>query len=1063
VSVIATTLNSGLRNNLEKAVLRARAASETASRNALGVLGVEQKSLPSGLSEDDRTLRIALRAKARQLGGSPDTTEGFDALVADCAYEQWHRMLFGRFLAENGLLIHPEGVPVTIEECEELAPSFGEPDAWMLAARFASQMLPGIFRLDDPCLRVRLAPEGRQALERILAELDRPIFLAEDSLGWVYQFWQSEKNDEVNNSARKIAGADLAAVTQRFTDPYMVRFLLENTLGAWWASRHPHSSLLSKFEYLVRDETEGLAAGRFASWPDEPAELTIIDPACGSGHFLVDAFHLLRLMRMEREGLDAATAGDAVLQENLYGLELDQRCLQISAFALALAGWRSGGYRELPLPNLACVGFPARGNLDRWKASVEKKHSDGLTKAVERLHSLFADADSLGSLLNPAKDAGVGDGDDLPMLISALRDLIAEGRDPVAAVFGSAVAGAATAAELLARRYTLVTTNVPYLAVRKQDEVIRRYCERRFPEGRMDLATSFLMRLFEFCNEGGAVAAVTPQNWLTLTSYEPLRIRLLDRTCVRVVGRLGAGAFQTITGHVVKPALLVFEMDQPEEDALVFFCEADGATSIPDKQRALKGGFSPALQRDVRKTPDSRIVMPASSDAPLLSSVADSSQGMTTGDNARFMAKFWEVDLGDGQWVPLQSTVSRTQPYGGRDWAVRWENGTGRLEEYARANRARLHDAHRRGIPAWGSKGVAVSQMSNLPVTLYGGEIFDSNTAVIVPKNETDLAAIWAYCCSPEFLQHVRSIDQSLKVTNSTFLKLPFEHERWVKQAERLGDLPPPSSDDPTQWLFAGNPVGSISPLQVAVARLVGYRWPRQGPDQLDRFSDNDGIVCLPALSGERPAAERLRGALAAAYGDRWSPALLDRLLTAEGSPGKSLEEWLRDHFFASHCARFQNRPFIWHVGDGRRDGFSALLNYQRLDRRLLERLTYATLGEWLELQRRESAASGAEARLAAAVKLQDRLKLILEGEPPYDIYVRWKPLADQPLGWEPDINDGVRLNIRPFVTAAVLRSRVNVKWGKDKGKDADGSERINDLHLTLAKKRAARAEQEAA
>ena len=100
---------------------------------------------------------------------------------------------------------------------------------------------------------------------------------------------------------------------------------------------------------------------------------------------------------------------------------------------------------------------------------------------------------------------------------------------------------------------------------------------------------------------------------------------------------------------------------------------------------------------------------------------------------------------------------------------------------------------------------------------------------------------------------------------------------------------------------------------------------------------------------------------------------------------------------------------------------------------------------------------AGAEARLAAASKLRRSLELILEGEPPYDIYVRWKSLAEQPIGWDPDVNDGVRVNVRPFVEAGVLRSPFNIHWRKDRGKNPDGSERLNDLHFTNAEKRAAR------
>ena len=139
-------------------------------------------------------------------------------------------------------------------------------------------------------------------------------------------------------------------------------------------------------------------------------------------------------------------------------------------------------------------------------------------------------------------------------------------------------------------------------------------------------------------------------------------------------------------------------------------------------------------------------------------------------------------------------------------------------------------------------------------------------------------------------------------------------------------------------------------------ARLVGYRWPEQAEsDDLDAFADADGIVCLPAVAGEPPAADRVQQLLAAAFGESWSPAKVKELLEQAGSKKKNLADWLRDEFFKQHCALFGNRPFVWHIWDGQRDGFSALVNYHRLDRKTLEKLTYTYLGQdWVERQRAE-------------------------------------------------------------------------------------------------------------
>jgi hypothetical protein len=352
--------------------------------------------------------------------------------------------------------------------------------------------------------------------------------------------------------------------------------------------------------------------------------------------------------------------------------------------------------------------------------------------------------------------------------------------------------------------------------------------------------------------------------------------------------------------------------------------------------------------------------------------------------------------------------------------------------------------------------------MGPLPVSLYLGDYFDTNIAAVVPKNPDHLASIWAFCSSPDFREAVRRIEPAMKATNSALVKVSFDLARWKRIADEQypHGLPAPTTNDPTQWLFQGNPVGSANALQVAAARLLGYRWPNQRQDTLDSCVDDDGLVCIPPVAGATTAVGALREILAAAFGADWRSQREQELIASAGYGGISLDRYIRDAFFEQHCRTFRNRPFIWQVWDGRSDGFSALINYHRLDGPLLDRLIYTYLGAWIDAQRAaaQSGTPGADGRLVAALDLQRRLKLIREGEAPYDIYVRWKPLHQQPIGWEPDLNDGVRLNIRPFVEAGVLRRKFTINWNKDRGANPDGSERINDRHVTLAEKRAARA-----
>src|SRR3972149_9207809 len=233
------TLTRELRRSLENTVREARRIAEGGARKVIEQLAVHPHEPWPSMTPDQIELRNALRAHGRQLGDRRDEhrVQTIGRLTTECAYEHWHRMLFARFLAETNLLIEPKsGMDITLEDCQELARERGE-DWLELASSFAERMLPEIFRTSDPVLKVALPPETRSELENLLKALPRDVFVADDSLGWVYQFWQADRKDEVNRSEKKIGADELPAVTQFFTEDYMVLFLLHNTLGACWAGK----------------------------------------------------------------------------------------------------------------------------------------------------------------------------------------------------------------------------------------------------------------------------------------------------------------------------------------------------------------------------------------------------------------------------------------------------------------------------------------------------------------------------------------------------------------------------------------------------------------------------------------------------------------------------------------------------------------------------------------------------------------------------------------------------------------------------------------------------------
>ncbi|MDR2353616.1 MAG: N-6 DNA methylase [Deltaproteobacteria bacterium] len=1127
---------------LERTVIEAQKVAEIAARIILKILEVDQLVPSPYLTENELDLRHRCQIHGRQLGDTQNTVSGtqtIDILVEEVAYEHWHRMLFARYLAENNLLMYPDPVtpkPITLEECEKLAPKERAANGWELASRLAAKMLPHIFNIDSPVFELPLPPDCSQKLENLLSDLPKEIFTTSDSLAWVYQSWQKDKKNEIKTSEVIIGPRELPRLTQNFTDPYMVNFILDNSLGAWWAGKRlldsdfknaPDEKKLRlkaalpemPLEYLrfikKKDGSFFPAAGIFKKFPEKFCELKILDPCCGSGSFLIKAFFMLVPMRMCAENLSATKAIDAVLRENIFGFELDRRSVKLATFALTLTAWKyknSGGYRPLSEINIACTGLSL--NLSYQGFDKLKLKRDNHYYSLRRIIDLLMDLPTLGSLINPAKCSAISKISWNKFKKMQVRKLLRKKNKkiPEAIVLANWLA---TTGTLLANRYHLVIANVPYLSNKKETLPLKKFCRKYYPGAHYDLATVFLKRCQDFCVPEGTTSVVLPQNLLSLTIFRKFRKKLLKKNIWHLLARIGNMAFESGANDNINVMLLSLSRKKSESlknstkeqlevvNNELSFCEVDVSAekNISLKSEMLKKALiKTILQPNKLKNLNSIIGLDNNAIAFQLSSFAKEQPGVITEDDPHFLRYFWELPKISKEWVYLQSSPESTLHYGGTN-SILWMGG---LDFVISANK---HLSRIQGKNAWGRAGLVVDQMNEFQISLHTGAKHYTNCTILLPYRHKHLPAIWCFCTSPKCKQKLSLINQQSNATKATLVKVPFDLDYWNKVALKKYPygLPAPYTNDPTQWIFHGHPCGSVlfdeekkkttfgplrtdvTVLQVAVARLLGYRWPAELDtklnlayeqreltkrcESLSPYTATNGILPIPSVLREPSASDRLLDLLKASYGEEWSDATLNALLNNLDLIDKTIEYWLREKFFFHHCRLFNHRPFIWHIWDGRKDGFAVLVNYHKLDYKLLETLIYSYLGDWIELQKMDISKNinGAKERLYAALALHKKLELILVGENPYDIFVRWKTLSEQASGWHPDLNDGVRLNIRPFLTFSadiksggeILRNKPKIKWQKDMGINEEFTpwyhifkgKRFNNYHLSLQEK----------
>lgn len=359
-------------------------------------------------------------------------------------------------------------------------------------------------------------------------------------IGWLYQFYISEKKDEV--MGKTVKTEDIPAATQLFTPDWIVRYLVQNSLGRLWMLNHPNSKLADDMEYYIppTEEDKDFLEVKF------PEELKICDPCCGSGHMLTYAFDLL-VKIYEEEGYDRRKIPTLILLKNLHGVEIDTRAGELAAFALTMKA-REYDSRFLrrenaPYPQVCVlqnITFD-EGDIPQYMDAIGH---DLFTESLQQTLHQFTQADCFGSLIVPKISNAAS-------IMDVLTERGVEAELFLAKVHNK-VLDVINQADYLSQKYHVVVTNPPYMGGKGMNADLKRFAERLYPDSKSDLFAMFIERCLELVQHQGTIGMITMQSWMFLSSFEKLRTKLLDKNTILSMAHLGARGFDSIGGEVVQ-------------------------------------------------------------------------------------------------------------------------------------------------------------------------------------------------------------------------------------------------------------------------------------------------------------------------------------------------------------------------------------------------------------------------------------------------------------------------------------------------------------------------------
>ena len=818
------------RNKLEAYAQKARRDFIAAVTDRAAFYGLTGRSIEPVVEQGDVAL-IGAHAFPRNVAEPRKRLEeqirrdGFEQVMEAMAYTWFNRFAAIRYMELHGyldhgyrVLSHPEGrdQPEILEHAADVAlPGLDREKAvelkldgskdeelyrLLLKAQCNAlhQAMPFLFERigDETELLLPANLLHTDSLIRQLVEgIDESAWGQIEIIGWLYQFYISEKKGQV--IGKVVASEDIPAATQLFTPNWIVKYLVQNSLGAQWLAAYPHSELKGQMDYYIEpaEQTDEVTAQLAAITPGtlNPEALTLIDPASGSGHILVEAYDLFKAIYLER-GYRQRDVAQLILEKNLFGLDIDGRAAQLTGFALMMKG-RADDRRlfergvELNVMSLVdSKGFDA----ERLAQGVNLSDYGLAASDLTELKRLFEHATTFGSLIQVPQGLAAK----LPAL-KQLSELASQDLFESDAL--KRLAPLVRQAELLSAKYDAVVANPPYMGSKGMNALVKKFARDHFPDAKNDLFACFIERGFTLARDVGHNAMVTMQSWMFLSSFQKMRERMLREKTIGTIAHLGARAFGSISGEVVQTTACVLQNRSPNGYKPVFFRLLDG--SEVEKSTALANGekrFDTTAQDEFKKIPGSPVAYWVSErmrevfeEGTLLGKLIDVRQGLATADNDQFLRRWHEVDHGKcsygsksrdaaaqsgKKWFPYNKGGEFRKWYGNKDYLVNWKNDGRAIRVFGTENGGRAR-SRPQNTGFYFQESLTWSDVTSGPASFRvndSGGIHDVAGMSAFSFRGVGRPLLAGYCNTPIVLAIARATNPTLHFQIGNFVNIPF-------------------------------------------------------------------------------------------------------------------------------------------------------------------------------------------------------------------------------------------------------------------------------------------------